>query len=130
MAISKDLEKVQGLISNLPLEDILSGAEMLVNVPKVGPIIKPIIRILRMLVVAKPYASTAISSLASLTSSTEAVQKSNDNSTKDTFKKLLEIAVSDGIITNDEKNFLHEYALKAGFTEAQFEQIVKEKKLL
>ncbi len=118
MAKSENVLKLQSIIDNIPLQEILNTAEaVLPFIPIAGPVISVIIKILKVLLAIKPAASKTVGAIAQQS-------KNDDVSKRETFNKMWEIAMSDGEITAEEKEFLRPRAIAAGIPEEEFELMI------
>lgn len=118
MAKNENAKKVQKIIDNLPLQEIINTAEAIAPViPAIGPVLYVIIRILKVLLAIKPAASKVAGTVA---------QQGEDDicSKRESFDRMWEIAMSDGNITTEEKEFLRPRAIAAGISEDEFELMV------
>ena len=121
MAKSDSIRKVQSFVNDLPLEDILNSAEVLAGVLPI-PYLPTIIKVLRVLVGLRPAASGIMGLSADI-----ADRHSENYQARENFKNLFDIALSDGEITPDEKEFLRPRALAAGISDDEFELMVMNK---
>ena len=118
MAKNENAKKVQAIIENVPLQEIIDTAETIAPlIPAIGPVLYVIIKILKVLLSIKPAASKAVGVIAQ--------QADNDIAVKrEKFNRMWEIALSDNVITTEEKDFLRPYAIDAGISDAEFELMV------
>ena len=109
---------IKSLISDFPLKDILESAEAVAPmVPVAGNVLFLIIKVIKLLI---PFQKSA--------ANTFGVISDNINESKqETFKRMWTIALSDGVITNEEKDFLRPFAKDAGISDAEFELMVLNK---
>ena len=117
------IKEVQSIVNDLPLEDILNGAETLANVLPI-PYLPQIIKVLRILVALRPTANTAMNTAIKIQD-----KKSGLTQKRETFNNLFEIAMSDGEITPEEMEFLRPRAVAAGFSEDEFELMIMNKNI-
>ena len=117
------IKEVQSFVNDLPLEDILNGAETLANVLPI-PYLPQIIKVLRILVALRPTANTAMNTAIKIQD-----KKSGLTQKRETFNNLFEIAMSDGEITPEEMEFLRPRAVAAGFSEDEFELMIMNKNI-
>lgn len=121
MAKSESVRKIQSIIDSIPFTEIIETAESIAPlIPAIGGILDVIIKILKVLFAIKPTASKAAGIIAQ--------QGENDLAAKrETFNRMWTIALSDNIITPEEKDFLRPYAIEAGIPENEFELMVLNK---
>ena len=112
------VKKVQDLMNNMPLEEILDIATTVVLVFPI-PGLPLIIKVIKLMVKAKPVANGLISALSGTKRSAEA---------KQTFQDLLEIALEDGVISSSEEEFLRPRAYAAGYSSEEFEEVISKYK--
>ena len=116
MASNFNIQSITDLVRDIPLQDILNSAEAVAAfVPFPGSTI--IIKVLKILLLAQP-GLTATAGLVGKQA------QSSDNEKRATFDKMWQIAISDGIITEEEKKFLQPYAREAGISDAEFQLMI------
>ena len=121
MEKSDTIKRVKSLVENFPLKDILETAEVVATlIPAIGGILVIIIKILKILL------SLQLVAVGSMNAVEENAKKSA-HSKLENFNRLWTIAVSDGIITSEEKEFLRSYALAANIPNEEFELMVMNK---
>ena len=94
MAKSETLQKVNALIKGVPLKEIIETAETVVSIIPI-PGLKIVIKILKVLLIATPTASSV------LTKSAQTV-KQREDANKEAFDRMWSIACTDNHITEDE----------------------------
>lgn len=121
MEKNDNAKKIQSIIDNFPLQEIVDTAEAIAPfIPAIGPVLYVIIRILKILLALKPAASKTANMIAK--------QGENDlRSKRESFDRMWAIATTDGIITNEEKEFLRPRAIAAGISEEEFELMILKK---
>ena len=118
MAKSDTLKRVKNLLENFPLKDILETAEVIaLMIPAIGNVLAIIIKILKILLSLQP---TAVKSITAV----EAKMEGDERSRVETFNRLWTIAISDGCITDEEKEFLCPYATAASISNEEFELMI------
>lgn len=116
------IKKLNDFVDQFPLEDILETAEMVALVLPI-PYMPTIIKTLKMMVKYKPLTQKTLGVARAITNPKEA--KKEDACA--TFNRLWDIAMEDGIITEDEKAFLRVSAKDAGIPNDVFEKMVASK---
>ena len=116
MAKSETLQKVNALIKGVPLKEIIETAETVVSIIPI-PGLKIVIKILKVLLIATPTASSV------LTKSAQTV-KQREDANKEAFDRMWSIACTDNHITEDEETILWQAAEKAGIAEGEFKLMV------
>ena len=128
MSVNTDLQKVKELVKKFPLAEALSTAEVLISILPI-PGLSLIAKILRILVFAQPIASKAMGVKGN-------IPPSQENAAADTaearrvFKELFALSLTDDVITDAEKAFLHDRAIAAGYAEEEFELMVINKHII
>lgn len=118
MTDNRNAKIIQSIINSMPLEEIINTAEAIAPlIPAVGSVLYAIIKILKVLLAIKP---AAVRTTDIITQKTEEDIKAK----RETFNRMWNIAITDGVITDDEKNFLRPHALAAGILEDEFELMV------
>ena len=116
MASNFNVQSITSMVRDLPLREILDSAEAVAAfVPFPGSTI--IIKVLKILLLAQP-GLTATAGLVGKQA------QSSDDAKRATFDKMWQIAISDGIITEEEKKFLQPYAREAGISDAEFQLMI------
>lgn len=118
MTDSKNAKVIQSIIDSMPLEEIINTAEAIAPlIPAIGSVLYVIIRILKVLLAIKPTAAKATKIIA---------ERSEDDlkAKRETFNRMWNIAMTDGAITEEEKEFLRPHALAAGILDDEFELMV------
>lgn len=116
MAKSETLQKVNALIKGVPLKEIIETAETVASIIPI-PGLKIVIKILKVLLIATPTASSV------LTKSAQTV-KQREDANKEAFDRMWSIACTDNHITEDEETILWQAAEKAGIEEGEFKLMV------
>ena len=118
MVKSDTLKRVKNLLENFPLKDILETAEVIaLMIPAIGNVLAIIIKILKILLSLQP---TAVKSITAV----EAKMEGDERSRVETFNRLWTIAISDGCITDEEKEFLRPYATAASISNEEFDLMI------
>ena len=123
MAKSESIRKVQTIIANAPLAEIRDTAKTINEFipPPVNLVINIIILIIDLLSKLQPVASSAVGKAADITSNLETTSQDR---AREVFDAMFEIAMADGEITDEEKEFLRPRAIAAGIEEDTFELMV------
>lgn len=130
MTNSKNISAISNFVDNFPLQDILETAEIVVKyIP--SPINLPvdiIIKVIKVLLKLQPAAGKAIKAGASIVQNCEEYNLCKDNTTKQSyttlFENLVELAATDGVLSDDEHAFLKKKAVLYGISEDEFELII------
>lgn len=118
MTDNRNAKIIQSIINSMPLEEIINTAEAIAPlIPAVGSVLYAIIKILKVLLAIKP---AAVRTTDIITQKTEEDIKAK----RETFNRMWNIAITDGVITDDEKKYLRPHALAAGILDDEFELMV------
>lgn len=116
--------KIQNMVESMPIDLIIETAETVAPlIPVAGKAIAIIIKVLRVLKAIQPAAGATANMFAK-------INENEANAPKETFNRMWDIAMIDGVITDEEKKFLLPYAVKAGISEPEFELMVMNKQRL
>lgn len=123
MAKSESIRKVQSIIADAPLAEIRDTAKTINEFipPPVNLVINIIILIIDLLSKLQPVASSAMEKAADITANLESTSQEN---ARKVFDAMFEIAMADGVITAEEKEFLRPRAIAAGIEEDVFELMI------
>ena len=123
MAKSESIRKVQSIIADAPLAEIRDTAKTINEFipPPVNLVINIIILIIDLLSKLQPVASSAMEKAADITANIETTSQEN---ARKLFDAMFEIAMADGVITDEEKEFLRPRAIAAGIEEDVFELMI------
>lgn len=119
--VTGTINTISGFLKSEDLANVLETAEDIAKVTNI-PFLPLIIKILKVLVKGQPLVQSASNIVGN-------VAAPNKNE-KDKFKRLFDIAMDDGVITAEEKEILRPCALKAGYSNEEFEMMVLAKKIL
>jgi len=120
-----NIRAISNFIEEFPLQEILETAETVAPfIPGIGQVMMIIIRIIKVLIRLKPAVGKALNASAQLADDTAPKEAPAISVQRQKFDSLLAIASSDGYISPEEKQFLHEKAVAAGIDEDEFEAII------
>lgn len=123
MAKSESIRKVQSIIADAPLAEIRDTAKTIYEFipPPVNLVINIIILIIDLLSKLQPVASSAMEKAADITAN---IETTSQEKARKLFDAMFEIAMADGVITDEEKEFLRPRAIAAGIEEDVFELMI------
>jgi len=127
MAASEKIQGIRQFVSNFPLQDILETAEIVAGFVPV-PGLVPVIKVLKTAIKFVPVADKALDTSAKIASNIETAKNAGADAAREKFNSLLEIAMADGTITEEEQEFLHAKAREVGISDDEFEMIIISKK--
>lgn len=122
MAASDTIKSIKGVVDGLPLQDILETAVIVASVLPI-PYLPAIIRVLSIIVQLSPAASKSLDAAAKISKSVE-TNFGKEDEAKNQFARLVDMACTDGEITDEEKEFLRPRAIAAGISNDEFELMV------
>lgn len=122
MVASDKIITIKGIVDDLPLQEILEAAEIVVCVLPI-PYLPAIIKVLKVAVKLSPAASKSLDAAAKISKSVE-TNISKMDETRNQFNGLMDMACSDGVITDAEKEFLRPRAIAAGISNDEFELMI------
>ena len=116
MAKSDTLQKVNALVESIPLREIIDTAEQIASIVEI-PCLPIVIKVLKLLLIAKPTASSVLASSAQ-------TAKQREDASKEAFDRMWNIACTDNYITEEEATILWPAAQKAGIEEGEFKLMI------
>jgi len=131
MAASDRISAVNSFVAKFPLEEILETTETVASMlpSPANTYIAMVGKALKVLIKLKPVANKSLDTAAAIANNTSELSHNvaalaSVSPERQKFDSLLAIASSDGYISPEEKQFLHEKAVAAGIDEDEFECII------
>lgn len=123
MAASEKIQGIRQFVSSFPLQEILETAEIVAGFVPV-PGLVPVIKVLKTAIKFVPVADKALDASGKIAANIENTKNAEAKAAREKFDTLLDIAIADGTITDEEKEFLHAKAQDAGISDDEFEMII------
>lgn len=120
MVANDKIKAIKGIVEDLPLQEILEAVEI---VASVHPIPQAIIKVLKVVVILSPAVSKSLDAADRISKSVE-TNISKEDEARNQFNGLMDMACSDGVITDAEKEFLRPRAIAAGISNDEFELMI------